>query len=1198
MPIPFSAVGETEVEGSASQSRVGGGPVPASPRSRKVSTRGRERKRTLSGTRSSGQASSSTSTKSRKRPSNIPPPLPSPPLARPVSPSRSPSPPPPRRASAPAHANVHAHTRSSRRAVSSFSSASSVASRDSVDSRGPDTPCTPFFIASEASSVVVIAEGEGRGSVRGSGQGSTSTGSGSMRSSEDSVVGVDVGMDMDIAPGFERVLSQSEKEKFSPSGVLPVSPSSSGYSTSDSKRTGTHRSFSPTKKLQRAASPTPRVCLTRTRSRQTLAASVGPVSPPPSGPLPQPPAEVNEKEKDRKERVRHSTPTPSITRAELHAVRRGSSPLFPAASCEWPLHHHPSSVGVNVLTTPELTSLHASPSASAPTSPEEAGRRPSLAKDILYLSSSSSSLELQKLYQQGGQMTTADPDPNQEFSSSTSEYFSEDQATEEDLQYRRQRQHHLLSRLQGHLPRPSTETCDTSISMEEAAALLAANTRANAGIKDKIGIGRQQMGGGVRNRRKEGLEWTLGLGTSGESSAPSGSASTHVCASGVTPDSTPVAPAAPAPAFIATQKQRQHQQSQQQRTRKAGLSLNKASLPPYAARPPSGFLLDSADLSSSTWSRERCKSESAAATMPGGGSGRRGKEDWTLSLPGQVPEEWVKKIGGAGDAIVQDRNAHTNVNGSVRHSSPTPGSTADLLITVEDVDDPEGLDADADVTNMRLSMVRSSITSDPRVGEIVLCVPRVVSSGSGIEDVVMEETRKRFSLHSSMHEENDYREEQQVKTEAAEESAHALDQDPILEHKERVKSNAKVNLAKLEALSADLARFNEMLLSSVPRSRSHARASMPSPPRNLKHAKSCGVLEVDEPPPKNAVLRMPSVEVFLNDSEGLRSELDLGDENVEDGDDFEKEDEQKVVEPTTPRIVFSSVSLPATAASAHTTRPSMPRFSAPSMTTLSPVSPTTPSPTTPTRMRGPLPFAPFAPPSTFAACAGGKARMSEAAAAVGMNSGSGVSGVLASGLFGSSVNNGGRTMGRTLSSSTNHGVSALPTNKPSLRLQTSEPSASFSRPRVNRRTSTSSISSNSTASTTTVAIAAFPTSTLVPSPLMSPLETPMASSFPAPPPLSFPSLASAIVGGRSNSKSAKENARPSTTSSETSVSSVGTDETILPSVEQRMRMRLGLAGTGLLGSVESDHEREGTDEESMYSGTYYSARSSFSSERR
>ncbi|PPQ98082.1 hypothetical protein CVT26_003309, partial [Gymnopilus dilepis] len=687
--------------------------------------------------------------------------------------------------------------------------------------------------------------------------------------------------------------------------------------------------------------------------------------------------------------------------------------------------------------------------------------------------------------------------------------------------------------------------------------------------------------------------------------------------------------------------------------------------------------------------RERCKSESAARLGAGGGgagaggnggSGRRGKEDWTLSLPGHVPQEWVKKIGGGGEADVdveaqsvitttdtdvdgEASSVMTTPNANVRHSAPNLGIGAgvptDVLITVEDVDDPHphprprshvGSGAFEVDPTLRMSMVRSSITSDPRVGEIVLCVPRVVSSGSGIEDVVMDRsTTPSSSLHMGEGHQDRRAEEIEVQPEFGAEG------DPMMEHKERVKANAKANLAKLDALSADLARFNEMLrhsgvssssssFSSSPYSTSSSSSpsSMPqlsTKDQSLRHAKSCGVLEVDEPPPRNAVLRMPSVEVFLRDEreEDLRSVLDLGEEDDDNGE----EDEEPRRPTSLPQVILSPVPAEtspalagAGAGASATTRPAMARLSAASLNEVrssrsmsslvlsSPSSPSTlPSPTSPTTVpsptspitpsrRAPLPFAPFPPPTSFAPS---KPRKVE-----GGNACVGVSGVLASGIFGSSVSAGGgaRGLGRT--------GSAAPMSKPVLKLQTdtsapatTSTSASARRnpnpnPSTTRRTSISSVSSSSTTSTaTTIATAAFPSSMLVPSPMISPLETPSASAFPAPPPLSYPSLAAAVVGGRSaSSKTAKEPepARPSTTSSETSVSSVGTDETILPSVEQRLRMRMrlgfGLLGAraggagananGVLGAVESDHEHE--DGESLCSGTYYSARSSFSSE--
>ena len=199
-------------------------------------------------------------------------------------------------------------------------------------------------------------------------------------------------------------------------------------------------------------------------------------------------------------------------------------------------------------------------------------------------------------------------------------------------------------------------------------------------------------------------------------------------------------------------------------------------------------------------------------------------EDWTLSLP--LP-------GPAARGPTPSRNV-----AAVPENIKTP-----VIIIVPETDcsslDVESTDQD-ELDSVLDLMPRDSV-APMEVEQVVISVPRVVTNGSGIERA----SRSRST--------NTRRQPTVFEPEEDEEEPDVFGATNTL---------ANENLAKLDALSADLARFNELLRQGGAQLRrgNEGSASLLVPPigRGLKHARSCGVLEVDEPPPKNAILRTAS----------------------------------------------------------------------------------------------------------------------------------------------------------------------------------------------------------------------------------------------------------------------------------------------------------------------------------------------------
>ncbi|KDR68758.1 hypothetical protein GALMADRAFT_256596 [Galerina marginata CBS 339.88] len=1172
--LPLSAV--RAVGQKAAESRVSLVPLP----SEAGQAQADERERTLS----RPQSDNGSATRNSKKPkrTHVPPPLTHPaPLTRAPSPPPSPSPSP----------VPGSGSGSVSRARASRISTASASTASSWESKSPITPRTPFFTASEASlsgngSVVVSFHGHENGS----------------RSSGESLavgVGVDGDGSVDVHGMREKVGGVVDKIDRTESPVfLTPHPFAQVYT--------------PT----RSQSPVPGQ--NKSRSRQNLAAAGGPVSPPPSGPLPPPPPKT-------------ASPAKSSVRRQTQTYAHGPllahlQTLSPQASREWPPHRHPSPFGI-------MSTFDSTDSVTSSRSEQESeGGVARRGSEEFYMSSSAAS-ELEEGAEEGrnrdADSELSDLELELEFHSAASASFSgsgsgSERASEDSLPSLPHPHPHLnhlqLFKLrQTHRPTASTASADSCITSTtaaaEAAAILAANTRANAGINaavKKIGVGRQQIerarrgSGGSAEGDGAGLEWTLCLG---DAPAPAeGGSQPGVCVVG---------------GLGAASRTR---------TRKPALTMKAKAraISPVVAVDSVGSFLRPQTLTVNTQNlRGRTRSESALGRTgsQGGQFGQKQREkpvreeDWTLSLPLPKPKEWAKRLSGASSAsgigeAVEGRSAEEH------HSEPVTSQTGGVVSpSCADVDSDLGMDVQslgAASSESYTSAVDSGADSglgmgETRVEEIVLCVPRVVSSGSGMEDAVNSMHRikstTRTRKESGMWERQRSRSQiarDPVQVEEVEETTQDdaqvgetqeqqreegsdEDSEGPFSAKERVKANARENLAKLDELSADLARFNEMLRSGGARlgrgpstggsHRQRLHSLQPPPTSPLRHSRSFGVLEVDEPPPKNAVLRMPSVEVFLKDVDADATGLD--------------KEEEEVVTGAVPATVFSAPTAP--------TRTN--RLSGVSMSSSTSLTSTQAQTTTTTKIRAPLPFAP--PPSAF----GIKPRKLEPAAAS-----VGVSSVLASGIYGQPVGrsasaSGGslRLMPRSpspaslaastklkadsrLSTATITPTSAFsPTTASSSTTQMAPSSLSVAVPASSssspvdraRRASTSSVISNT--STGSITPTASPISTTIP----------LASYFPAPPML--PPLVSAANGDENSSVTAtatvktKPQKRPSTMSS---------DKTILPDPQQKTRMRMETV-TVMTGRKTPVREKETEMEtDSMCSGSYYSARSSFSSEVR
>ncbi|KAF9042174.1 hypothetical protein BJ165DRAFT_254799 [Panaeolus papilionaceus] len=326
----------------------------------------------------------------------------------------------------------------------------------------------------------------------------------------------------------------------------------------------------------------------------------------------------------------------------------------------------------------------------------------------------------------------------------------------------------------------------------------------------------------------------------------------------------------------------------------------------------------------STSSRARTKSESSLRTLDSGST--RSKKtrsvlpdfnDWTLSLPLPSPRDFersrkVSELGASiGLASTVGEKSKEKQQTSHRHSTAPTASRRHTLdqkkrrashhpiVRAEDVD--SGVDLEATRGDDEPSESDEDDLRTPPLNTYVaqaFVVPRVVSVVDSLALGDSMRTKRAEVEVLDVRAETDVTDVQ----EQLEEDTHAT----------RVKSN----LAKLDALSADLKRFNELLRSGHPgsgsrkseaslRSVSSQKGSMKGsmPPEshpdpgpfsysiNLKHTRSCEPFESKEPaedtqsPPKNALFRTSCA----NLRESVLSSLPASDNESENEEELEAE---------------------------------------------------------------------------------------------------------------------------------------------------------------------------------------------------------------------------------------------------------------------------------------------------------------------
>ncbi|KAF8174749.1 hypothetical protein BJ912DRAFT_43962 [Pholiota molesta] len=745
----------------------------------------------------------------------------------------------------------------------------------SASSRSPITPSTPFFTASEASledEDEVESDDASRISMNATRRnhqddhkdkilsarlsmdtfGHRTTSSLHPRPKAPSTICVNVHPPTptmpDLAPGFV---------------LTPRSVSSGDVSPTESGEDGgnRHRSASNASAVKR-------------RSRQNLKGKSPPLSPPPSGPLPLLPASPPSS---------HASLGVKVKAAYGSHCQRDS--LVTQSSAEYSTHRHPSPFA-NTLSESE----------SELWDEEAVLNIPGDAFMFQHAAAQAISSDIHQLLL-SAQPFVAELGPASAVGSTT------DAATDSESDYASFSSAH--SHAHAHSASTHSAASAASASSEEtpsesehrsrAAAILAANTRANADgffmpvEKIKIEIARQQAAPPKQTR--SGGEWTLGLGLAGlevppplSSSSPSSAVSSVLKAdqkATLRPTAFPALAGDVGGAAAA-----------------ATLLVKKKRSTVGSFVTPSVSVTAAADDRRSL--RERTQSESAlgagarwkdaVGAEADGAASPAPNEDWTLSLP--LPS--FKKLRKL-PAEVADADP---VVSQGRHSHPTRMGGVDILVTdvdagAEDIEMTSTENADGSDTDdlyMNLGMEDSDLSTEsgpaptPAPEPAILSVPRLVTRGSGIERAASASSagEPRPRTRSITLDDADVE-----LLEPGYAAAHA-----------QAKANADENLAKLSTLSADLARFNEMLRAGGSRLRqAHARRGGAHEARQrglegeadafwhagdgeraggkgtrsaLKHARSVGVL--DEAPPKNTILRMASVGDLLGgDSEHAKA---------------------------------------------------------------------------------------------------------------------------------------------------------------------------------------------------------------------------------------------------------------------------------------------------------------------------------------
>ncbi|KAF9482347.1 hypothetical protein BDN70DRAFT_892568, partial [Pholiota conissans] len=703
----------------------------------------------------------------------------------------------------------------------------------SASSRSPVTPSTPFFTASEASLDLLVERGAEDADEEDEEEGDNASRISSPRRSEK-------GEDKAIRACLSKE-TFSKRQRPAEVNILPPTPTMPD--------------------------------LVPRRSRQNMRTNSPPLSPPPSGPLP--PAPLSPTSSGIVNRhLEVNTQPPNSQRDSLTtqssldcAAHRHPSPLARERTLSSESEDEVLNVGDDsgiAFTT--FDGLHKQRVCSTPKMDERSARTNehhiffahpfAHASAVSNSTSTSAETESESESEYASMESTTHSDSSPSISSSSS---SSSSSTAEN---------HTLS----------SYTPSTARARAAAEALLRANTRANASgpaadrsvlvmpvEKIKIEIGRQM----VQPRKgslESGAEWTLGLGMEMPSKVGGRVLGVEEVGSKVAAAASKVEQAIKAseemfPALGGLEEVPMPLAGMQQR-----MTANPIVAPPVvvSSKPRVSVLggVGAPDTDERRSLRTRTQSESA---LGAGAKSRRKKraevkpnEDWTLSLP-------LPSFKKAPASPTEKTTTHTEPVMKERHSQPMRMGEVDVFVTDVDVDarleEDETTSGENFDMDFNLDMDRDDLTSNDsctptQESEQIngLCVPRLVTHGGGIE---------RGSTSAS---------------------PRARTRSTVFEDIEKGAREARASLeessslAKLNTLSADLARFNEMLRIGGSRLRQGKMMASAAGRRGmgytegstllnvgegrgagLKHARSFGVLGVEEAPQRNKIVRMTSV---------------------------------------------------------------------------------------------------------------------------------------------------------------------------------------------------------------------------------------------------------------------------------------------------------------------------------------------------
>ncbi|KAF9556337.1 hypothetical protein CPC08DRAFT_96761 [Agrocybe pediades] len=244
-------------------------------------------------------------------------------------------------------------------------------------------------------------------------------------------------------------------------------------------------------------------------------------------------------------------------------------------------------------------------------------------------------------------------------------------------------------------------------------------------------------------------------------------------------------------------------------------------------------------------------------------------EDWTLSMG--VPSK---------ERLLRATKSNLMGLNKGRKSDPTPAAASllaagPLVINVKDVD--SGVEERLQVGLVEEERERESKSDmeEFHEDEVKFYVPRVVQNGRGVEDALAALTGMKRRKDVGIIRRNSglaFLEELTVLHERQDEGDEDQQEE---EQSDKSLDNAKANLATLDALSEDLRKFNELLKAAAGAGASAMvkpnllSLEKSSSMQKLRTKKSTSVLQIDEPPPPNAVLRsMPSADTLFVDAVG------------------------------------------------------------------------------------------------------------------------------------------------------------------------------------------------------------------------------------------------------------------------------------------------------------------------------------------